>query len=109
MTLNFIKENGTWYIDLPEYIASGGSKASLAMVAGADDLLDEISDNEINASIQLSDEYYTDELVRSFTLGYGYYYNVISSEYQTKKIWLCPVTKYVFGGKYPKSIKFRKV
>lgn len=85
MVLNFILEYNGWFIDLPEYINNGGFKSNLKMVAGADDLLDEISDNGINASIQLSEEYYTDELVRSYTLGYGYYCNVISSQYSTKK------------------------
>jgi hypothetical protein len=40
-THTFYKEAyGGWYIDLPEYLEQGGSKGDLAMVAGADTMLD---------------------------------------------------------------------
>jgi hypothetical protein len=32
----FIKEDNQWFIDLPEYLANGGAKGDLQMVAGAD-------------------------------------------------------------------------
>ena len=42
----FYKENGIWYIDLPEFIEQGlGTKANLMMVDGADTFLDFLSDN----------------------------------------------------------------
>lgn len=111
MILNFIKEDsGAWFIDLPEYLEQGGSKGDLAMVAGADKLLDEISNNSNKASIEITDRPDQSDLslLRSYTLGWGYYYDVIDirpdSTVKTKKIWLCPVTKFVFGGKYPKYI-----
>jgi hypothetical protein len=37
---SFIRKNGDWYIDLPEYLSAGGKHEDLQMVAGADDLLD---------------------------------------------------------------------
>jgi hypothetical protein len=39
-THTFLKEDDQWFIDLPEYIANGGSKADLRMIAGADTMLD---------------------------------------------------------------------
>ena len=39
----FIKESSGWYIDLPEYIEQGGNKGDLAMVEGADTMLDIMS------------------------------------------------------------------
>lgn len=36
-------EYGGWYMDLPEYLEQGGSKGDLAMVAGADTMLDSIA------------------------------------------------------------------
>ena len=34
------EEHGGWYIDLPAYLEQGGAKGDLAMVAGADTMLD---------------------------------------------------------------------
>jgi hypothetical protein len=42
---------GTWYIDLPDWT---GSKAELQMVAGADTLLDEISDGKDEVTLEVS-------------------------------------------------------
>ena len=39
--LSFIKDEGIWYADLPEFLEAGmGSKANLMMVDGADTFLD---------------------------------------------------------------------
>jgi hypothetical protein len=35
----FVKEQSEWYIDLPEYLEAGGSKADLQMVSVADTML----------------------------------------------------------------------
>lgn len=39
----FVREDNSWYIDLPEYIEQGGSKGDLEMVSGADTMLDIIA------------------------------------------------------------------
>lgn len=45
-TLLFNKENGTWYIDLPDFLEMGlGTKSDLMMVDGADTFLDKLSKN----------------------------------------------------------------
>lgn len=36
----FLREGSAWYIDLPQYLEQGGTKGDLAMVAGADTMLD---------------------------------------------------------------------
>jgi hypothetical protein len=40
---SFIKEGRDWYIDLPEYLETGGNKGDLQMVEDADQMLDFIS------------------------------------------------------------------
>lgn len=120
MEKRFYKENEIWYIDLPEFLEQGlGSKANLMMVDGSDDLLDILSKNGTEVTIEFSHlpfdgATYT---LRAQQLGsnqdllskighafvsYGMYYNV--RELNDMRIWLCPVTEYVFGGSYPRGI-----
>lgn len=125
MTLKhtFYKENGIWYIDLPEFLNAGlGTKANLMMVAGADTFLDKISNNgdyvevEINTNVDsweignfdyelMKTNYGMDkellDKVGHAPVEYGAYYNVTDIDH---RLWLCPVTEYVFGGSYPDMI-----
>jgi hypothetical protein len=123
MIHRFYKDNEGWFIDLPEFLELGlGTKGNLAMVAGADKLLDELSGNSDEVTLQFYDEPFDgfehhmimddmgmDEDVLE---GYGHpieiggYYHRESDGF---KIWLCPVTKYVFGGYYPDNIYLRVV
>ncbi len=49
----FYKDHSGWFIDFPEYIEKGyGTKADLAMVLGADDLLELIGNG--NRRVQLT-------------------------------------------------------
>ena len=100
-------ENDKWYIDLPEW---KGSQADLEMVAGADKMLDVLSDNgdqikiEVDYScINKSNTHITLVLDKKHQqiLGGGadYYWG-------EEKIWLCDVTKVVFGF-FPKYINFK--
>jgi len=120
MILHFYRENiNNWYIYLPEYIEKGGSKSALAMVAGADDLLLELSGGRPAISINIcsisKDTNHAEDgyilLKRQISIPIvnlvsGATYNVESGipGILTKLIWLCPVTLFVFGGKYPKRI-----
>ena len=45
-TYSFYKENQKWYIDFPAYVEHGGAKADLQMVAGADKMLDKLSNGK---------------------------------------------------------------
>jgi hypothetical protein len=100
-------EQNRWYIDLPEW---KGSQADLEMVAGADKMLDVLSDNgdqikiEVDYScINKSNTHITLVLDKKHQqiLGGGadYYWG-------EEKIWLCDVTKVVFGF-FPKYINFK--
>ena len=125
MTKRFYKENEIWYIDLPEFLNQGlGSKANLMMVDGSDDLLDLLSKNSNEVTIEFnhqpfdgathnlraqhvgSNQSLLSKIGHAF-VSYGMYYNV--TELDNMRIWLCPVTEYVFGGSYPREIYMRVV
>ncbi len=100
MKLTFNKEDNKWYIDLPNY---PGDKADLQMVLGADTLLDKISNNTDTTSIfvQLvvddicdSDNKLTKYRELTTDEGGGAIY--FSEKYKFE-LWLCDVTKFVFG------------
>ena len=115
LTHTFIKEPSGWYIDLPDYIEQGGSKADLAMVAGADDMLDLMAEGSTRVTVQIDTVPFEGgevvELVEvcDAAMGGGYY---VMPVYQQKPInrrmWLCDVTDYVFGN-LPEKIFVRKV
>jgi hypothetical protein len=105
----FVKEQSGWYIDLPDYLEKGGSKGDLAMVAGADDMLDIMSEGAKIVKLCIDTRPFEGaevvELVEicESTIGGGYY---IMPTYKGNKIdkrmWLCDVTEYVFGNLPPK-------
>jgi hypothetical protein len=120
MKKRFYKENHLWYVDLPEFLEAGlGTKNNLLMVDGADTFLDKLSGMGSEVWIKFSTTAYDDA---QFTLisdaygkdqslldeighapvGYGMYYTV--PELNQHRLWLCPVTEYVFQGPYPKRI-----
>jgi hypothetical protein len=102
MIFRFYKElDERWYIDLPDWI---GSKADLEMVAGADVMLNYMSDNGNEVTLKLSEEEFENsdklEFVRmALEIENGAFYYL--KEYQGVDIdlemWLCDVTKFVFG------------
>ena len=127
----FYKENGMWYISLPEFINMGlGNKNNLLMVDGSDTFLDILSGYEPNTtpdstkiSLVLCDQEFlgcTHRLTKidnglnqdllnkvgHAPVDYGAYYMV--EEIPGHKLWLCPVTEYVFDGIYPEKIFIRK-
>ena len=111
--LRFYKESDhRWYVDLPEW---EGSKADLEMVSGADSMLEYMSEGEGEVWLYLSDTIQDEtwdelELTGLATdLGNGAYYEL--KEYNgiriNLKMWLCDVTKFVFGD-FPKIIYIKK-
>jgi len=91
MTKRFYKQSNTWYIDLPEFLEAGlGTQANLMMVDGADTFLDHLSRMGTEVWLQFS------------PVSYGMYYTVPTM--QGHRLWLCPVTEYVFQGGYPNRI-----
>lgn len=120
MKKRFYKENHLWYIDLPEFLEAGlGTRNNLLMVDGADVFLDQISNwgTEVWTTFSatafagaeftlISDAYGKNQAlldkVGHAPVGYGMYYTV--PEMNEHRLWLCPVTEYVFQGGYPEKI-----
>jgi len=102
----FKKEQGCWYIDLPNW---KGTKAELQMVAGADKLLDLLSNNTNEVTLSLCtnkkcpEGYQTlKKAIKTPINGCIYFLNLTP-------IWLCDVTKFVFNGIFPKQIHFKVI
>lgn len=105
-TLRFIKLSNRWFIDIPWI----GDINDLEMVDGAHDLLDEWSQGDIVTHLTISTSKtkglnriptITLEKIDENDLGADY---TVYSDYSTKLIWLCAVTKEVFDGEYPNEI-----
>ena len=106
--LKFYKESDNrWYVDLPEW---EGSKAELEMVAGADSMLEYMAEGEAQVWIVLSEQEFENadklEFLRLATeIENGAFYKL--DKYRGIEIglemWLCDVTKFVFGD-FPKMI-----
>lgn len=111
----FIKENGLWYIDLPEYLQQGGSKADLQMVAGADEMLDIMARGKKKVTIELDREPFEGADLLELTelceapMGGGYYtMHTYKGRPLNKRMWLCDVTLFVFGD-MPQKIFCKKL
>ena len=108
------EESGRWYIDLPEW---KGSKAELEMVSGADVLLDLLYSSggktgmgRAEILVDLSSEKFDGSYTLSRTRiapqeSGGAFYRLGSyrGSYLNLEMWLCDVTKFVFGG-FPEEI-----
>ncbi|MFM7901170.1 MAG: DUF6717 family protein [Bacteroidota bacterium] len=106
--LNFKKEsNGDWFIVLKTW---PGPKSALQMVLGADTLLDMLSKDGKTVEVELMSEAASRDFVaikdtKTPTTS-GRWYNVFRDGVQVHRMWLCPVTRFVFMGRYPGEIKF---
>jgi hypothetical protein len=111
----FYKEaTGEWYVDLPEW---EGTKGELQMVAGADTFLDILSEGEAEVFVLMSNEHFDQASflemkslgrIEGWEIGEGAWYKLISYagiEFPDLDMWLCDVTKFVFGN-FPKRIYF---
>lgn len=111
----FYKEvTGEWYVDLPEW---EGAKEELQMVSGADTFLDILSEGEAEVFVVLSKYHFEDSSflemkslgrLEGWEIGSGAWYKLISYRgitFPDLDIWLCDVTKFVFGD-FPKRIYF---
>jgi hypothetical protein len=112
-----------WYIDLPDFLAQGlGTVADLEMVAGADTLLDLLAQGENKVAVSFTEEALPGYLVltrirETPDFGGGALYQFRSylgnltdpsegAQVQEFEVWLCDVTRYVFGGYLPEVIYF---
>ena len=104
----FYKESsGTWYLDLPDY---PGPKCDLAMVAGADDMLDYLAKGKKHVIVDMCELPMEGalkmEMFRMGEPGGGAYYKPVDHAIQS--VWLCDVTLYALG-KFPDTIYFKAV
>lgn len=110
-TYRFYKENGTtWYADIPEWT---GSKEELMMVAGADTMLDVLSNRGIEIDLDISKKNFPGamslELLRVGQNEGGGYYRMMRNGHEIMpELWLCDVTKFVFNGPMPEVIYIRQ-
>jgi len=114
--LKFYKdEDRNWFVDLPDW---EGTKADLQMVAGADSMLEMLSDGKKEIWLNVSDEEIKIEepfenLVKldfvreAIEIENGAFYNAktIHGVEINLEVWLCDVTLFVFG-KFPEAIYF---
>ncbi len=110
--IRFYKElDNRWYVDLPDWT---GSKADLEMVAGADTMLEHITEGNNEVYLNISGRKFENcdvlELMGYATdIGSGAYYKI--KKYRgvdiNLEMWLCDVTIYVLGG-FPSRIFIAK-
>lgn len=109
----FYKDDKGWFVDLPDWT---GEKWELQMVMGADTFLDILSQGENEIYVTLSKNqfegsdtlhYECQGLLEGPEYGEGSWYFL--SEYKgipySLRLWLCDVTKFVFG-EFPVKIYF---
>lgn len=114
-TYRFYKNELGWFIDLKWFPFN---KAWLAMVAGADTLLDKIAEgsNEVILKIDTSPMPYSDGVLErtvKISLSEGAFYEAKTGyteieRYKVESVWLCPATLWVFL-RYPKKIYYKVV
>lgn len=107
-TFNFEKDQlGDWYVVLPEW---EGDKSDLQMVLGADNMLDILAQGEDTVRIGISTD--PDTLSDIFLQkteedDMGATYNCFLSFDSVFEVWLCNVTKFVFG-EFPDMLFIKK-
>lgn len=108
--LQFEKDLIDWFVVLPEW---EGDRADLQMVCGADTWLDLLCDGEWHIWLVVSDEPFdgAEEIIVTHgeDFGSGQWYETktyMGLEYNIK-MWLCDVTKFVFGY-FPSTIYYKK-
>ena len=109
-SLRFYKQGEEWYADV-----AGHTQAQNQMVAGADTLLDVISDGSSDVTIVFSSDL---EHPATWSIHlhlvehdkYGATYRVRRAKGdQTSLAWLCNVTHDVFGGEHPTDIYIHSI
>ena len=101
MRFNFYKsEENRWYVNLPDY---PGPIDELEMVAGADVMLDMLSEHDNRISLEVSEKKLKCDAYLKYKPESGegiYEAHLDGVEYM---IWLCKVMLYVFGC-YPENL-----
>lgn len=107
--LEFEKDlDSRWYIVLPEY---QGNRSDLEMVQGADKLCDKLSNgkNTLKVKVWRKEHKNATHVLKRMVVVYGSFYHAVDTVNDSQSvIWLCPVTKFVFG-KYPKVLSLKVI
>jgi hypothetical protein len=114
-TYSFIKEEGTWYIHLPEYLEQGWSKKDLAMTEGAHKLLNTLAGGRYKVTLRLSREPFEGadvlELMEHCPAPKGgavYLLESCHGKAISSFIWICDIALFVFGD-MPEHIYVQRV
>lgn len=110
---HFYNDSEGWFLHLPD---SGFDKMDLQMVAGADIFCDIIAQGEDNIYVTMSTEPFNGCSILHFSEygrlegpeygeGAWYFLNEYKGIDYNLEMWLCDVTKYVFGD-FPNKIYF---
>ena len=121
-TIDFVKEDKLWYVDLPEFIEKGlGEKGNLLMVTGAEKFLEMNSNGESKITVTISNKPFDNaremintsvgvdlQILKDYNhpiVTHGGYYQIVDNNYD---MWLCPTLLYVFeNDNYPPFIFFK--
>ena len=116
-SIQFNKEkNGNWYVDFPHWPFSHDN---LAMVSGADKMLELLSDGDLIVRVSVipakkqerHDDYIELEQTESSLFG-GSTYQVrcepFIKRFKRDTLWICPVTLFVLG-QYPKFVYIKRL
>jgi len=113
-TYRFIKTGAAWYIDLPEYLAQGGSQGDLQMVDGADTMLDMMAESSNTVTLGIATEPFAGadlltltEKCAPYIGGGNYLMQQYNGQFINRTMWLCQVTEFVLGD-IPGQIYVRK-
>lgn len=108
--VKFYKEkSGRWYIDLPEW---EGTKEDLEIVLGADELMNLLAQGDDEIYVQIGDEKFPGAnqmiMVEMGSIDMGGAWYLVPSIGQIEfnlRLWICDVTKFIFG-QFPETIWF---
>ena len=106
--IRFYCRDGRWYADLPEYLLLGGTEEECEMIAGADEWLEFLAKGKDSIVVKISDvEQFNSILSKLDEDNEGATY-VTATSHIVRTIWLCNVTKLVFGN-FPHLIYYKKI
>lgn len=107
--IRFYRDENRWFADLPEWIENGGDRDDLEMILGADEWLDIIYNNEESVILNLSITPLRNKIVlnQADDAGGVYIAHEYNEEIVNHVLWLCAVTKFVFG-EFPETIYYEK-
>lgn len=99
----FVKVGGTWFYWWPDFV---GDPAELAMVCGADSLLDSIDSKFVR--LQVVDPAAAKIILSKIEEDANGATYLCKSRCYNDRVWICPITLEVLG-EYPQNIYLREL